>query len=89
MINLSSCCSFGRIGRLVLRACLEKGIKVVAVNDPFIDSNYMVSRVTVVCTIQVFNYFFLNVIFVHAKCHCGTTVKVKRNPKAATFTCLF
>nr|XP_033819688.1 glyceraldehyde-3-phosphate dehydrogenase, testis-specific [Geotrypetes seraphini] len=33
---------FGRIGRLVLRACLEKGIKVVAVNDPFIDLNYMV-----------------------------------------------
>ncbi|XP_072122340.1 glyceraldehyde-3-phosphate dehydrogenase 2 isoform X3 [Mobula birostris] len=32
---------FGRIGRLVLRACLEKGIKVVAVNDPFIDLNYM------------------------------------------------
>ncbi|KAL8220141.1 UNVERIFIED_CONTAM: Glyceraldehyde-3-phosphate dehydrogenase 2 [Gekko kuhli] len=34
--------SFGRIGRLVLRACVEKGIKVVAVNDPFIDLNYMV-----------------------------------------------
>lgn len=33
---------FGRIGRLVLRACVEKGIKVVAVNDPFIDLNYMV-----------------------------------------------
>ncbi|XP_043852559.1 glyceraldehyde-3-phosphate dehydrogenase, testis-specific [Dromiciops gliroides] len=32
---------FGRIGRLVLRACVEKGIKVVAVNDPFIDVNYM------------------------------------------------
>uniref|UniRef100_H2V5I4 glyceraldehyde-3-phosphate dehydrogenase (phosphorylating) n=1 Tax=Takifugu rubripes TaxID=31033 RepID=H2V5I4_TAKRU len=32
---------FGRIGRLVLRACLEKGIKVVAINDPFIDPNYM------------------------------------------------
>ncbi|XP_074075011.1 glyceraldehyde-3-phosphate dehydrogenase, testis-specific [Macrotis lagotis] len=32
---------FGRIGRLVLRACLEKGIKVVAINDPFIDVNYM------------------------------------------------
>ncbi|XP_020833093.1 glyceraldehyde-3-phosphate dehydrogenase, testis-specific isoform X1 [Phascolarctos cinereus] len=32
---------FGRIGRLVLRACIEKGIKVVAVNDPFIDVNYM------------------------------------------------
>ncbi|XP_025023220.1 glyceraldehyde-3-phosphate dehydrogenase, testis-specific isoform X2 [Python bivittatus] len=33
---------FGRIGRLVLRACVEKGIKVVAVNDPYIDLNYMV-----------------------------------------------
>ncbi|XP_075763332.1 glyceraldehyde-3-phosphate dehydrogenase, testis-specific isoform X1 [Pelodiscus sinensis] len=33
---------FGRIGRLVLRACLEKGLKVVAINDPFIDLNYMV-----------------------------------------------
>lgn len=33
---------FGRIGRLVLRACLEKGIRVVAVNDPFIDLKYMV-----------------------------------------------
>ncbi|KAM9310690.1 glyceraldehyde-3-phosphate dehydrogenase 2 [Pholidichthys leucotaenia] len=32
---------FGRIGRLVLRACLEKGIKVVAINDPFIDLKYM------------------------------------------------
>ncbi|XP_021497907.1 glyceraldehyde-3-phosphate dehydrogenase, testis-specific [Meriones unguiculatus] len=33
---------FGRIGRLVLRVCMEKGIKVVAVNDPFIDPAYMV-----------------------------------------------
>ncbi|XP_012507068.1 PREDICTED: glyceraldehyde-3-phosphate dehydrogenase, testis-specific [Propithecus coquereli] len=33
---------FGRIGRLVLRACVEKGVKVVAVNDPFIDPEYMV-----------------------------------------------
>lgn len=36
-------CSFGRIGRLVLRACLQKGIKVTAINDPFIDLQYMVS----------------------------------------------
>lgn len=34
---------FGRIGRLVLRAALAKGINVVAVNDPFIDVKYMVS----------------------------------------------
>ena len=33
---------FGRIGRLVLRAALEKGVEVVAVNDPFIDVHYMV-----------------------------------------------
>ncbi|CAD7692782.1 unnamed protein product [Nyctereutes procyonoides] len=33
---------FGRIGRLVLRACIQKGVKVVAVNDPFIDPEYMV-----------------------------------------------
>jgi hypothetical protein len=35
---------FGRIGRLVLRICLQHDdIEVVAVNDPFIDSKYMVS----------------------------------------------
>lgn len=34
--------SFGRIGRLTLRAALEKGVDVVAVNDPFIDLDYMV-----------------------------------------------
>ncbi|CAG5118456.1 unnamed protein product [Candidula unifasciata] len=33
---------FGRIGRLVLRAALAKGVNVVAVNDPFIDLDYMV-----------------------------------------------
>ncbi|XP_071036160.1 glyceraldehyde-3-phosphate dehydrogenase 1 isoform X2 [Parasteatoda tepidariorum] len=33
---------FGRIGRLVLRAALSKGVNVVAVNDPFIDVKYMV-----------------------------------------------
>lgn len=33
---------FGRIGRLVLRAALEKGAQVVAVNDPFINVDYMV-----------------------------------------------
>jgi len=27
---------FGRIGRLVLRAAIDKGASVVAVNDPFI-----------------------------------------------------
>jgi len=33
---------FGRIGRLVLRAAMLKGAKVVAVNDPFINLDYMV-----------------------------------------------
>lgn len=33
---------FGRIGRLVLRACVEKNITVKAINDPFIDLDYMV-----------------------------------------------
>ncbi|KAJ8669903.1 hypothetical protein QAD02_001162 [Eretmocerus hayati] len=33
---------FGRIGRLVLRAAVEKGASVVAVNDPFIGLDYMV-----------------------------------------------
>lgn len=33
---------FGRIGRLVLRAAIEKGtVDVVAVNDPFLDLKYM------------------------------------------------
>ncbi|UYV68547.1 GAPDH [Cordylochernes scorpioides] len=36
-------CRFGRIGRLVLRAAMAKGVSVVAINDPFIDVNYMVS----------------------------------------------
>lgn len=33
---------FGRIGRLVLRVSLAKGVEVVAVNDPFLDPEYMV-----------------------------------------------
>lgn len=33
---------FGRIGRLVLRAAVEKGATVVAINDPFIGAEYMV-----------------------------------------------
>jgi len=34
---------FGRIGRLVARAAIQKGsVEVVAVNDPFIDLEYMV-----------------------------------------------
>jgi len=33
---------FGRIGRIVLRAAMAKGVKVVAINDPFIPLDYMV-----------------------------------------------
>eukprot|EP01084_Bolivina_argentea_P126256 223571_1 len=33
---------FGRIGRLVLRAALLKGANVVAINDPFLDLEYIV-----------------------------------------------
>lgn len=33
---------FGRIGRLVMRAALMKNVDVVAINDPFIDLEYMV-----------------------------------------------
>ena len=33
---------FGRIGRLVLRQCIAKGLQVTAINDPFIDLDYMV-----------------------------------------------
>lgn len=33
---------FGRIGRIVLRQCLAKGLSVTAINDPFIDLDYMV-----------------------------------------------
>ena len=33
---------FGRIGRLVLRAALQhEGMEVVAINDPFVDAEYM------------------------------------------------
>lgn len=32
---------FGRIGRLVLRASLERSASVVAINDPFIGIDYM------------------------------------------------
>ncbi|OBS65068.1 hypothetical protein A6R68_06387 [Neotoma lepida] len=34
---------FGRIGRLVTRAAFQSGkVEIVAINDPFIDLNYMV-----------------------------------------------
>ncbi|KAG7205521.1 hypothetical protein KM043_007501 [Ampulex compressa] len=33
---------FGRIGRMCLRACLEKGIEVKLINDPYITTDYMI-----------------------------------------------
>jgi len=33
---------FGRIGRLVMRVAIEHGVEVVAINDPFIELEYMV-----------------------------------------------
>jgi len=33
---------FGRIGRIVFRAANDRGIDIVAINDPFIDLDYMV-----------------------------------------------
>ena len=32
---------FGRVGRLVLRVAINKGMAVVAINDPFISLDYM------------------------------------------------
>lgn len=46
---------FGRIGRLVLRAALEKGAEVVAINDPFIPLDYMVYMFKYDSTHGVFN----------------------------------
>ena len=40
---------FGRIGRLVMRAALEhEDVQVVAVNDPFIGLDYMVSQLVII-----------------------------------------
>lgn len=33
---------FGRIGRIVMRNAIDKGVDVVCINDPFIDLEYMV-----------------------------------------------
>ena len=36
-------CRFGRIGRLVMKAAVQKGgVEVVGVNDPFLSVEYMV-----------------------------------------------
>lgn len=50
MLTVSSLLfSFGRIGRLVTRAAASGGkVEVVAINDPFIDLDYMVRGLAVV-----------------------------------------
>jgi len=35
-------CSFGRIGRIVCRIGIKSGLDFLAINDPFIDPEYMV-----------------------------------------------
>ena len=43
-VSMFSYTRFGRIGRLVMRAAIQKGgCDIVAVNDPFLDVDYMVS----------------------------------------------
>lgn len=53
---MSYCHRFGRIGRLVFRAALEKaGIDVVAINDPFIDLEYMVGKCDIISIVIKFD----------------------------------
>ena len=45
LISSGPCVGFGRFGRLVARVALERDdIELVAVNDPFISTDYMVSK---------------------------------------------
>ncbi len=52
---------FGRIGRLVARICIMRGIDVVAVNDPFLDVNYA--------------KYLIDHDTIHGKCKFATEVK--------------
>ncbi len=72
--------SFGRIGRLVLRACLQKGIKVVAINDPFIDLQYMVRKhrcsyllMFILSPVEHLLFEVYNIISIHLKTFDGKT----------------
>lgn len=53
---------FGRIGRLVTRAAASGGkVEVVAINDPFIDLEYMVRTLRLISRrVFVFSDEFLN-----------------------------
>lgn len=49
------CIGFGRIGRLVARVALQSDdVELVAVNDPFITTDYMVTN---------FSNFYYNIVF--------------------------
>jgi glyceraldehyde 3-phosphate dehydrogenase len=51
---------FGRIGRLVARIALRRDdVELVAVNDPFITTDYMVKSYFY-CCFKRFFFFFLN-----------------------------
>ncbi|CEF59358.1 Glyceraldehyde-3-phosphate dehydrogenase,testis-specific [Strongyloides ratti] len=64
---------FGRIGRLVLRAAVEKdAVKVVAVNDPFINIDYMV---------YMFKYDSTHGRFKGDVTHDGSNLIVKKEGK--------
>uniref|UniRef100_A0A0K0EQF8 Glyceraldehyde-3-phosphate dehydrogenase n=1 Tax=Strongyloides stercoralis TaxID=6248 RepID=A0A0K0EQF8_STRER len=64
---------FGRIGRLVLRAAVQKDtVKVVAVNDPFINIDYMV---------YMFKYDSTHGRFKGSVTHDGSNLIVKQDGK--------
>jgi glyceraldehyde-3-phosphate dehydrogenase/erythrose-4-phosphate dehydrogenase len=53
---------FGRIGRLVARVVLQRDdVELVAVNDPFITTEYMVSVPSLVLT--VIRSWFASILF--------------------------
>lgn len=68
--------SFGRIGRLVLRAALMKNADVVAINDPFIDLEYMV-RLSV-CFIRRSTMSFNDNKWLNNLCICDLQVYMFR-----------
>lgn len=75
------CCNllgFGRIGRLVARVALQRDdVELVAVNDPFITTDYMVYMSILcvnICKYSIFMcvcmYVFLYVIGMYCLCLC-------------------
>lgn len=62
---------FGRIGRLVMRAALMKNVDVVAINDPFIDLEYMVLH----CTFNLEIMFLLSLFL-------GLHVQIRLYPRS-------